>query len=76
MKATLRYAGVKAFRTFVQTLAGILSASGAGLIEADWAGSLSAAGMAGLIAFLMNAGDGSGDPVDRPAPGGPVHGRP
>lgn len=72
----IRRAGMLAFRTFCQTLAGILAASGAGLLDADWLGAVSAAGMAGLIAFLMHAADHddrSGDPVDRPGPGGPVH---
>lgn len=45
------YLGV---RTFGQTLAGVLAGSGAGLVDADWLGSVSVAGMAGLIAVLMN----------------------
>jgi hypothetical protein len=47
-------------KTFAQTLAGVLAGSGAGLIDADWTGSLSVAGMAAVLSFLMNVGgDGS-----------------
>lgn len=43
-------------KTFAQTLAGVLAGSGAGLIDADWVGSLSVAGMAAVLSFLMNVG--------------------
>lgn len=53
-------------KTFAQTLAGVLAGSGAGLIDADWVGALSVAGMAGVLSFLMNVG--GDDPQDRPQP--------
>jgi hypothetical protein len=53
----LRRLAVKGVKTFAQTLAGILTAAGTGLLDTDWTGALSAAGMAGVIAVLMNVGD-------------------
>lgn len=53
-------------RTFAQTLAAGLVAAGVGLVEADWAGLLSMAGMALVVAFLQAWADGSdqfGDPA-------------
>jgi len=50
-------------KTFAQTLAGVLAGSGAGLIDADWPGALSVAGMAAVLSFLMNVG---GDPQGSP----------
>ncbi len=46
-------------RTFAQTLAAGLVAAGVGLIEADWPGLLSVAGMALAVAFLQAWADGS-----------------
>lgn len=54
MRATARRAVIKGARTFAQTLAAVLTAAGTGLIETDWIGAVSAAGMAGVIAVLMN----------------------
>lgn len=56
-------------KTFAQTLAGVLAGSGAGLIDADWVGSVSVAGMAGVLSFLMNVGDDGNEipPSDPPA---------
>lgn len=54
-------------RTTAQTAAGMLVASGTGLIDADWIGVASASGMAGLIAVLMNVGGQGQDDVP-PAP--------
>ncbi len=51
-----RGAAARGVKTFAQALAAILTASGAGLLDADWVGALSAAGMAGLLAVLMNIG--------------------
>lgn len=53
----LRRLALKGVKTFAQTLAGVLTASGAGLLDADWIGAVSASGMAGLVAVLMNVGD-------------------
>lgn len=47
-------AAVKGIRTAVQTAAGVLTGAGTGLLDTDWVGALSVAGMAGLLAFLMN----------------------
>lgn len=57
----------KPVRTFAQTLAGMLAASGTGIIDADWIGALSVSGMAGLIAFLMDVGDGQTDHAAAPS---------
>lgn len=54
----------KAVRSFAQALAAILTASGAGLLDADWQGALSAAGMAGFLAILMNIEDPTNDPIE------------
>ncbi len=53
----LRRLAVKGVRTFAQTLAGVLTAAGTGLLDTDWIGALSASGMAGVVAVLMNIGD-------------------
>lgn len=47
----------KGIRTFAQTLGGVLTAAGTGLIDTDWVGALSASGMAAIIAVLMNIGE-------------------
>lgn len=57
-------------KTFAQTLAGVLAGSGAGIIDADWPGALSVAGMAAVLAFLMNVG---GDGGENPPADVPVH---
>lgn len=57
-KTYLRRLAVKGVKTFAQTLAGVLTAAGTGLIDTDWTGALSASGMAGVIAVLMNVGGG------------------
>ena len=52
----------RAIATFAQAFAAILIAGGTGLIDADWIGSLSAAGMATLLAVLKAfAAAGLGD---------------
>lgn len=51
----------KAVKTFAQTLGAVLTADGTGLIDTDWTGALSAAGMAALLAVLMNIGSESTD---------------
>lgn len=51
-----RGAATRAVKTSAQALAAILTASGAGLLDTDWVGALSAAGMAGLLALLVNIG--------------------
>lgn len=48
----------RAVKTFAQTAVGILSAEAVGLFDADWAGVLSAAGMATVISVLTSIGSG------------------
>ena len=60
-KTYLKRLAVKGVKTSAQTLGAMLAASGAGLVDADWIGSLSTAGMAGLIAVLMNIGGDAGE---------------
>lgn len=57
-KRYLRRLAVKGVKTFAQTLAGVLTAAGTGLLDTDWAGALSASGMAAVVAVLMNIGNG------------------
>ena len=47
-KATAERAG----RTFAQALIAVLGIRSAGLLEADWAGALSAAGIAAVLAVV------------------------
>lgn len=44
----------RAIATFAQALGAILAAGGFGLIDADWIGAISAAGMATLLAVLKS----------------------
>lgn len=59
----------RAVKTGAQTLAAMLTASGAGLIDADWYGSLSVSGMAAIISLLTSVGSdvatGSGPSLGR-----------
>jgi hypothetical protein len=48
----------RGLKTFVEAWAAALVADAGGLIDADWIGSLSIAGMATLIAVLLNIGVG------------------
>lgn len=50
-------------RTFAQSLAALLVASGAGLLDAPWQTSLSVAGMSAAVALLTAIGGATvGDP--------------
>jgi hypothetical protein len=52
-------AAERAIRTFAGALAAALTAAGTGLIDSDWAGSLSTAAMAAIISLLLSvAGNG------------------
>ncbi|PJN38992.1 holin [Streptomyces sp. CB02959] len=42
----------RAVRTFAQALVAILGANATGIVDADWPGALSAAGMAAALALL------------------------
>lgn len=46
----------RALRTIAGAEAAALTAAGTGLIDANWAGSLSMAGMAGLLSLLLSLG--------------------
>ena len=49
----------RAIVVFASTLAGLLSAGSFGLLDAPWQQSLSAAGMAALVAVLLSVGGGA-----------------
>ncbi|MCM2580437.1 holin [Streptomyces meridianus] len=51
-KAFWKATAERAVRTFAQALLAVLGAGSAGLLEADWAGALSAAGMAAVLAAV------------------------
>jgi len=44
----------RAVKTFAQALIAVLSANGVGLVNADWGGALSAAGMAMVLSILTS----------------------
>lgn len=55
--------------TFAASLGGLLTAGAAGLLDAPWEASMSAAGLAGLLTLLKcvaagasDSGEGPGDP--------------
>lgn len=49
-------AAERALRTAAQTAAAVWTATGTGLVEADWVGGLSLAGMAALASLLTSLG--------------------
>ncbi len=51
-------AAERAIKTFAQVLAALLGANQAGILDADWTGSLSVAGMAAVVSILMSIGSG------------------
>jgi hypothetical protein len=54
-------------KTFAQTLASVLVASGVGLFSAGWASALSAAGMAAVVSVLTSVGSLKIGPADSPS---------
>lgn len=54
-------------KTFAQTLASVLVASGVGLFSAGWAAALSAAGMAAVVSVLTSIGSAKIGPADSPS---------
>jgi hypothetical protein len=64
--------GERAVKTFAQALIAVLGANGVGLLNADWGGALSAAGMAALLSVLTSfatpttVAGSAGPPVNRP----------
>lgn len=55
IRATLE----RAIKTFAQTLAAVLVASGTGLLDTDWIASLSMSAMAALLSVLTSIGSGA-----------------
>lgn len=58
-KSFARAALERAVKTFAQTLAAVLVASGTGLLDTDWIASLSTAAMASLLSLLTSIGSGA-----------------
>ena len=54
-------------KTFAQTLASVLVASGVGLFSAGWAAAMSAAGMAAVVSVLTSIGSVKIGPADSPS---------
>lgn len=51
-RAFWKAAAERAARTFAQALLAVLGAGSAGILDADWPGALSAAGMAAVLALV------------------------
>lgn len=68
--AFLRAAAERAVKTVAQTSAAMLTASGLGLLDADWLAVGSVAGMAGVVSLLTSIGSGWRD--GSPSLGGEV----
>ena len=62
-RAFLAAAGERAVKTFAQTLAALLAAGGAGVLDVDWLGGLSVAASAAVVSLLSSvASGGVGEP--------------
>lgn len=59
--------GERAIVVFASTLGGLLAAGGFGLMNAPWEQSLSASGMAALVAVLLSLGGGQVTSSNEPA---------
>lgn len=59
-RAFWRATGERCVRTFAQALLAVLGAESAGLLDADWPGALSAAGMAAVLALVTAVATSSG----------------
>lgn len=46
----------RAIKTFAQTLAALLVGNGTGILDTDWTGNLSVAGMAAVVSVLTSIG--------------------
>jgi len=57
----------RAIRSFAASLASLLTASGAGIIDTDWSEKLSVAGMAALVTILFSIGGGTFGKGDGPS---------
>lgn len=65
--AYLKSLGERALVMFASTLAALLGAGGFGLLDAPWQQSLSAAGLAALLAVLVSVGGGALTTSSKPA---------
>lgn len=54
MTTWFKAAGVRAIKTFAQSMVSILGASEFGLLEADWMAALSVAAMAAVLSLLTS----------------------
>ncbi|WP_367134404.1 MULTISPECIES: holin [Streptomyces] len=52
----------RVIRTFAQALLGVLGANATGVLDADWAGALSTAGLAAVLALLTAVATSGGTP--------------
>ncbi|KAB7850114.1 holin [Streptomyces mobaraensis] len=50
----------RSIRTFAQALLGVLTAHATGVLDADWTGALSAAGLAAVLALLTAVASSAG----------------
>jgi hypothetical protein len=57
----------RAIRTFAASLASLLTASGAGIVDVDWGQNFSVAGMAALVTVLFAIGGGTLGKGDGPS---------
>ncbi|MGN6299700.1 MAG: holin [Angustibacter sp.] len=64
-RAFLAAAGERALKTFAQTLAALLAAGGAGVLDVDWLGGLSVAASAAVVSLLSSVASGG---VGAPGP--------
>lgn len=67
MTAYLKKLGERALIAFAATLGSLLTAGGTGLLDAPWEQSLSASGMAALLAILLSLAGGGLTSSDSPA---------
>jgi hypothetical protein len=57
-RAFLAAAVERAVKTFAQTLAALLAGTGSGVLDVDWSGRLSVAGMAAVVSLLTSVASG------------------
>lgn len=67
-----RLAGERAIKSFAQSLAALLGASGLGLLDAPWLTLMSLAGMAGLLSVLTSLASTQVGPADDPSAVSPL----
>jgi hypothetical protein len=62
-----KQAAERAIKTFAQVLAALLTADGTGLLDTNWPGSLSTAGMAAVLSVLTSMASAAVGPNDSPS---------